>query len=101
MKRAVLLVLVLTASLSVVRGTSAQAPGGGLLVTRVCGANECKRIFNGLFLIRPGDPTPARAAPPPIGDYFVLGPLVVLGAIVALWLLTDKRRSRKPDSTTA
>jgi hypothetical protein len=74
MKRAVLLVLVLTASLSVVRVASAQAPGGGLLITRVCGANECKRIFNGLFLIRPGDPTPPRAAPPPIGDYFVLEP---------------------------
>jgi hypothetical protein len=74
MKRGVLLVLVLTASLGVVPVPSAQAPGGGLLVTRICGANECKRIFNGVFLIRPGDPTPARAAPPPIGEYFVLEP---------------------------
>ncbi len=74
MKRAVLLVLVLTASLGVVRVAPAQAPGGGLLVTRVCGENECRRIFNGVFLIRPGDPTPARAAPPPMGDYFVLEP---------------------------
>jgi hypothetical protein len=74
MKRAVLLVLVLTASLGIAGVASAQAPGGGLLVTRVCGENECKRIFNGVFLIRPGDPTPAHAAPPPIGDYFVLEP---------------------------
>lgn len=75
MKRAVLLLLALTASLTAATGGSAQQPGGGLLVTRVCGANGCQRIFNGLFLIRPGSsPTPERATPPAFGEYFVLEP---------------------------
>jgi hypothetical protein len=74
MKRAVSLVLVLAASMAITPTATAQQPGGGLLVVRACGANGCKKFFNGLFLIRPGLPTPERAAPPPMGAYFVLEP---------------------------
>ncbi|HEY3070092.1 MAG TPA: hypothetical protein VGJ34_07215 [Gaiellaceae bacterium] len=74
MKRAVLLVLVLVASLVATPLASAQVLGGGLLITRVCGANGCKSVFNGLVLIRPGAVEVKTTGPPPIGGYYILEP---------------------------
>jgi hypothetical protein len=74
MKRAVLLVLSLAASLVVAPVAAAQAPGGGLLITRVCGSNGCKSIFNGLFLVEPNGVAAETTTPPPIGPFYVLEP---------------------------
>jgi hypothetical protein len=74
MKRAVLLVLTLAASVLVVPSVTAQTPGGGLLVVRVCGASGCKAIFNGLFLVEPNAPAAEATGAPPIGPFYVLEP---------------------------
>jgi hypothetical protein len=74
MKRAVFTVFLLAASLLVAPVAAAQNPGGGLLITRVCGANGCKPIFNGLFLIPPFGATAETAGPPPMGPFYVLAP---------------------------
>jgi hypothetical protein len=74
MRRAVFILFVLAASLLVVPGASAQTPGGGLLVVRVCGANGCKPIFNGVFLVEPSAAAAEATGAPPIGPFYVLEP---------------------------
>ncbi|HYY33510.1 MAG TPA: hypothetical protein VE693_08050 [Gaiellaceae bacterium] len=74
MKRGVLLVLVLAAVLILPGAARAQNPGGGLLITRVCGSNGCKSIFNGLFLIPPSGRAAQTTGPPPVGPFYVLEP---------------------------
>jgi hypothetical protein len=74
MRRAVFIVFVLAASLFVVPSVTAQTPGGGLLVVRVCGANGCKPIFNGLFLVEPNSVAAEATGAPPVGPFYVLEP---------------------------
>jgi hypothetical protein len=74
MKRAVLLVLALVVGLVGAPAGEAQNPGGGLLITRVCGENGCKSIFNGLFLIPPQGIALKETGPPPVGPFYVLEP---------------------------
>jgi hypothetical protein len=47
---------------------------GGLLIMRACGANGCKKIFNGVYVLRPDDPAPTLASPPHVGPYYLLEP---------------------------
>jgi hypothetical protein len=74
MKRAVLLVLGLAVGMACVPAAPAQNPGGGLLITRVCGSNGCKSIFNGLFIVRPHGAALETTGAPPLGPFFVLEP---------------------------
>jgi hypothetical protein len=73
MKRAVLLVVALAAAVGA-PAASAQNPGGGLLVIRVCGSNGCKSIFNGLFIVAANSPKAAATGAPPVGPFYVLEP---------------------------
>jgi hypothetical protein len=74
MTRAVFILFVFAASLLVTPTGPAQTPGGGLLVVRVCGANGCKAIFNGLFLVEPNAAAAETSGAPPVGPFYVLEP---------------------------
>jgi hypothetical protein len=74
MKRGVLLVLSLAVTLVATPVAAAQAAGGGLLITRVCGSNGCKSIFNGLFLVEPNASATQTTTPPPMAPFYVLLP---------------------------
>jgi hypothetical protein len=73
-KRAVFILFALAASLAVAPSVTAQTPGGGLLVVRACGANGCKPIFNGLFLVDPNAAAAEATGAPPVGPFYVLEP---------------------------
>jgi hypothetical protein len=74
MKRAVLLVLALAVALVGAPAGAAQNPGGGLLITRACGSNGCKSIFNGLFLVPANGPPAKTTGAPPLGPFYILEP---------------------------
>ena len=73
-RRAVFILFVVAATLAVAPSVTAQTPGGGLLVVRACGANGCKAIFNGLFLVDPNAAAAEATGAPPVGPFYVLEP---------------------------